>query len=57
MNHVGLQNGFTCYDERYKTFPRSDISKLTAIEIKENGRNYRSQREHLLRARTLQECR
>ena len=36
-----------CYDERYITFPRDDISKLTGISIQANKRNYRPQAEHI----------
>src|SRR5699024_8522087 len=32
---------------RYKTFPRKDISKLSAIDIKVNKRNGRKRKEHV----------
>lgn len=56
LNSLNVEEPFTendmlsaleCYDERYKTFPREDIQKLTAIEIKANKRNYRKQKDHL----------
>src|SRR5699024_8803624 len=56
MNQVDPANKFTsndvesaleCYDERYKTFPGNDISKLTAIHIPKNKRKGRSQNQHI----------
>lgn len=35
-----------CYDRRYKTFPRSDIEKITGIPIPPNKRNHRSRLQH-----------
>lgn len=43
-----------CYDERYMTFPKNDIAKLTGIQIPTNKRNYRKQQIHLERARAVQ---
>lgn len=66
MNHVDPANEFTsndvesaleCYDERYKTFPRDDVSKLTAIEIKKNKRNGQNQKDHLEEARMIRDLR
>jgi len=66
MNQVDPENEFTrndvasaleCYDERYKTFPRNDISKLTAIEIKKNKRNGQNQKDHLEEARMIRDLR
>src|SRR5699024_4199602 len=66
MNQVDPQNEFTkndvasaleCYDERYKTFPREDVSKLTAIEIKKNKRNGQNQKDHLEEARMIRDLR
>lgn len=36
-----------CYDERYKTFPRKDIERITGIPIPPNDRNYRKRKDHL----------
>lgn len=36
-----------CYDQRYITFPREDISRLTGIDIPKNKRNHRTAWEHL----------
>ena len=43
-----------CYDYRYCTFPRDDISRLSGIAIKQNKRNGRKQKVHLERARAVQ---
>lgn len=43
------------YDKTYYLYTLDDISKLSAIPIQRNKRNYRNQGDHLLRARTLQE--
>lgn len=43
------------YDKTYYLYTLDDISKLSAIQIQRNKRNYRKQRDHLLRARTVQE--
>lgn len=43
-----------CFDERYITFPRDDISKLSGIAIQANKRNYRPQKVHLMGARAIQ---
>ena len=42
-----IKSALELYDERYCTFPISDISKITDIEIKKNKRNYRKQAEHI----------
>lgn len=47
-------NALEMFNESYVTFPRSDIAKLTGLEIKENKRNNRKQADHLRRARLLQ---
>jgi len=39
------------YSEEFKTFPRSDIEKITAIEIPKNKRNGLKQEQHLSLAR------
>ncbi|MFV0255710.1 MAG: hypothetical protein ACK5G7_06250 [Erysipelotrichaceae bacterium] len=50
-----VKSALECYDYKYKTFPRSDIEKITAISITKNKRNGRSQKEHLKRARAVQD--
>lgn len=42
-----IKSALECYDERYIRFPRNDISKLSAIEIKPNKRNGRTRQQHL----------
>ena len=42
------------YNDNYITFPIDSISKLTAIHIEKNKRNYRKQAAHLARARAVQ---
>ena len=42
------------YNDNYITFPIDSISKLTAVHIEKNKRNYRKQAAHLARARAVQ---
>lgn len=42
-----MESALECYDARYKTFPIDDISRLTAIPIKKNKRNYRTREQHM----------
>jgi hypothetical protein len=46
-----VNSALECYDSNYVTFPREDISKLTAIPIQSNKRNGRRQKQHLKIAR------
>lgn len=46
-----VNSALECYDPNYVTFPRDDISKLTAIPIQPNKRNGRTQYQHLKIAR------
>ena len=50
-----IEAALVTYNERYITFPRDTISRLTNIPIKENKRNGRKQYIHLERIRHLQE--
>lgn len=50
-----IDSALECYDLRYATFPRKDISRLSGIEIKANKRNGRKQEVHLAGARAVQE--
>lgn len=50
-----LESALEMYQECYRTFPRSDIEKITGIEIPKNKRNGRTQRQHLQLARFIQE--
>lgn len=43
------------YDRGYYNFKLDDIEKLTGLRFERNKRNYRSQKDHLIRARALQE--
>lgn len=49
-----VESALECYDERYFTFPREDISKLSGIVLHANKRNGRKQEIHLQRARAVQ---
>lgn len=42
-----VESALECYDLRYKTFPREDISKLTGIQILPNKRNKQDRWTHL----------
>lgn len=42
-----VNSALECYDSDYVTFPREDISKLTAIPIQSNKRNGRRRAEHI----------
>lgn len=42
-----MESALECYDLRYITFPREDISKLTGIPIPERKRNHQSRWTHL----------
>ena len=50
-----IDSALECLDQRYATFPRSMIEKLTAIRIDPNKRNNRTQEIHLRGARALQQ--
>lgn len=52
-----MYNALEAYNESYRTFPRKDIARLTALEIPPNKRNYQSQRDHLEEARALRDIR
>lgn len=47
FTEADIDSAFDCYDERYITFPRKDIERLTGIPIPPNKRNGRSRWEHL----------
>lgn len=49
-----VMSALNSYSEEFKTFPRSDIEKITAISIPKNKRNGRNRKEHLKGARALQ---
>lgn len=49
-----VESALECYDDKYCTFPIKDIEKLSAIIIKRNRRNGRTQASHLARARAVQ---
>lgn len=66
MNEINAEDAFTradvesaleCYDERYFTFPRNDISRLSGIPIQANKRNGQRQAEHLEEARAIRDIR
>ena len=49
-----VKSALECYDLKYCTFPRSDIEKLTNIQIPPNKRNGRKQEEHMKVMRAIQ---
>lgn len=55
FTEADVDSALECLDGRYTTFPRSDIARLTDIEIPANKRNYRKQELHLAGARAIQE--
>lgn len=64
MNQKSPENPFTdddinsaleMYQECYKSFPRDEISKITAVEIKPNKRNGRTRAENLEIARFIRD--
>lgn len=42
-----INSALECYDERYRTFPRDDISRLSAIMIEKNKRNGRTRTQQM----------
>lgn len=42
-----LMSALECYDIRYATYPTKEKSRVSAIEIKPNKRNYRVQKDHI----------
>lgn len=55
FTEADVDSALECLDARYATFPRSDIARLTDIEIPPNKRNGRKQVVHLMGARAIQE--
>jgi hypothetical protein len=47
FTETDIESALECYDERYITFPRKDIARLSGINIKINKRNYRKQETHM----------
>lgn len=52
-----IKSALECFDIRYKTFPRRDVEKLSAINIPENKRNWQKQKDHLEEARAIRDIR
>ena len=50
-----IEAALNAYQESYTTFPRDDISKLTAIPIKVNKRNGRKRAQHIVIMNTMKE--
>ena len=55
FTQTDVESALECYDERYCTFPRDDISKLSDIQIQKNKRNGLKQSDHLYLARRRKE--
>jgi len=49
-----INSALEVYDRGYYNFTIEDIEKLTDIRIEKNKRNYRTQKQHLERARAVQ---
>lgn len=47
FTETDVDSALECLDARYTTFPRSDIEKLTDIEMPANKRNGRKREQHL----------
>lgn len=52
-----VKSALELYDERYCTFPISDIIKITDINIEKNKRNGQKQADHLEEARAIRDIR
>ncbi len=50
-----VKSALDAYQESYKSFPRDEISKLSAIDIPKNKRNGRTQEKHLAGARAIRD--
>lgn len=50
-----IRSAMECFDMKYCTFPIDDIVKISGIPIEKNKRNGRKQKEHLKRARAVQD--
>lgn len=57
FTEAGVDSALECLDGRYATFPRSDIARLTDIEIPPNKRNGQKQADHLEEARAIRDIR
>lgn len=57
FTEADMKSALECYDERYFTFPRDDISKLSGIRIQANKRNGQRQSDHLEEARAIRDIR
>ena len=42
-----VNSALDCYDERYKTFPRADLERLTGIPMPKTKRNFQNKWTHL----------
>lgn len=47
FTEADVASALECYDERYCTFPRSDMAKLSALPMQASKRNGRKQDQHL----------
>lgn len=50
-----VKSALEMYQESYRSFPRSDIEKLSGLPIPKNKRNGRTRAQHLLRARAMRD--
>ena len=50
-----VDSALECFDPKYATFPRKDLSKITSIRMDASKRNGRPQAIHLKRARLLRD--
>jgi len=54
LTEYDIESALEAYDKEYFNFTISDIEKLTDVRIKRNKRNGRTQKQHLIRARVVQ---
>jgi len=54
LSEYDIESALEAYDKEYFNFTISDIEKLTDVRIKRNKRNGRTQKQHLIRARVVQ---
>lgn len=57
FTEADVQSALECFDERYFTFPRHDIARLSGIQIPKNKRNGQRQADHLEEARAIRDIR
>lgn len=54
FTEADVDSALECLDGRYATFPRSDMARLSSLEMPANKRNGRSQKTHMAVMRAIQ---